>query len=151
MTVFVHVQTTKALTQAQVEQTWGAPPSQAKAVGASDLVVLSLNVFNAQGEPAAAFAAHSGAVLAALKSVFEAETVAELGPWEYEFVSHGELVNATLRKQGLVLTLKNGTVAAANWPAAMTPAALTETVRVASATLDAAQRVDPTKKTEVWS
>ncbi len=151
MNVFVHVQTKPGLTAAQVEQAWGAPSSQPVTAGASDLVLLSVNVFDEQGAPDAAFAAHLPAVVNALKRVFGTDSVAELAPWEYELLSNDVLVNATVRKQGLVLTLKNGTVAAAAWPASLDPDSIVETARAAAFTLDAAQAARGPVKTEVWS
>ena len=124
--VFVHLQGPQA---ALLEKTWGG--SAEPVTGAEGLFVLGLEVLDAVevGDEARA-----QKVTDALKKAFGALEVAEVSKGEFELLSGDELINATMRPQGLVLTTKDGVVAAAAWSPS-----IEETVKAASVTLTLAR------------
>ncbi len=151
MNVFVHLKSKPGQSAEHVGQWWGAAP-----VGGSSpegLVLLSLDVFDQQGEAGAQLGPHRAALMQALRDGFAAEEVAALSEWEFEFISNGALLNAVARKQGLVVTSKTGIIAAAPWPEVLSAATLLDTVNVAHATLDAALAAQRPAghHAEVWS
>lgn len=129
-TVFVHVQGPHAR---QLEETWGGTAEAVE--GAKGLFVLGLEVLQAVevGDDARA-----AKVIDALKKAFGALEVAEVSKGEYELLSGDEVVNATMRPQGLVLTTKDGLLAAAAWAPTVE-----ETVKVAASTLTLAKQLRP--------
>lgn len=134
MNVFVHVQAKPGATAAEVEQVWGSTPEPV-AHGPKGLFVLMVDVFSAAGEAGQALTPHRPAILDAVKEAFGAKELAELGPSELELLEGDTVVNVTLRKQGIVLTTKDGIVAAAAWPASLTKESLGDTVKLAAQTL----------------
>ncbi len=134
MNVFVHVQARPGATAAEVEQVWGSAP-EAVANGPKGLFVVMVDVFNAAGDADQGLLPMRPAILDAVKLAFGAKELAELGPSELELLSDDSVVNVTLRKQGIVLTTKDGIIAAAGWPQSLTKESLADTVKLAAQTL----------------
>lgn len=134
MSVFVHVQTKPGVTAAQLEEAW---TSAAEAVerGPGNLFVLMVDMFNQAGEPDQKLVPCLAHIVESLKSTFGTNEVAELARWEFELFWQQTLINVTLRRQGLVLTTTDGILAAASWPASLTPALIRESVMQAAETL----------------
>ena len=141
MNIFVHVQAKPGVTAAQVEQEWGSTPEQV-ANGPKGLFVLMVDIFNQAGEADQKLLAHRPAILDALKKAFTTTEVSELTQWELELLTHELLVNVTVRKQGIVLTTKDGIVAAAAWPAKLSTESVTEAVALAAQTLTNARALN---------
>lgn len=145
MNVFVHVQAKPGATAAEVEQVWGSTPEPV-AHGPKGMFVLMVDIFSAAGEADQALTPHRPAIIDAVKEAFGVNELAELGPWELELLADGAVVNVTLRKQGLVLTTKDGIVAAAAWAPTRTEESLADTVQLAAQTLANARALNkPTR------
>ncbi len=136
MPIFVHVQAMPGVTAAQVEQEWGSTSTpEPVPSGPKGLFVVTVDVFGAEGQADATLLSHVPAVTNALKATYGTSELAALSTAEFELLAKGQLVNISVRKQGLVLTTKAGVVAASSWPQTLNAQSIAETVQRAADTL----------------
>lgn len=140
MPLFVHVQAQKGVTATQVEHTWGST-AEPVANGPIGLFVVMVDAFGEASEVAPSFSTHVASLMTALKRTFGTTEVASISTFEFELLSRELLINVMVRKQGLLLTTKDGIVAAAGWPATLTPESIAATVQQAADTLAVAREL----------